>query len=172
MSHRNGNADSRTPATDRVAGNVESRPNTPTERPGRPSEGPNRPVSKDIMMALLVGLLAGLLGLAPWLITGARLPVQNLWGSDVSPGQMPLALLPLSQYEATTLVALMMTGAATAGLAVRRWFPARRHLATWCAATGLLAVQVAATIQAFTVVSNGLAAGPMSGLYVAGLLSG
>jgi hypothetical protein len=125
-----------------------------------------------MLVAFLIGLLAGLLGLAPWLVTGAQLPLQNLWGSEVSPGQMPLALLPLSQYEGTTLVALMTTGAAAAGLAVRRWLPARGPLATWCAAAGLLGVQVTATIQAFSVVTSGLAVGPMSSLYIAGLLSG
>ncbi|MDD1476062.1 hypothetical protein [Arthrobacter sp. H16F315] len=127
---------------------------------------------RDTAAALLIGLLAGILGLAPWLITGARLPLQNLWGSQLLPGQMPLALLPLSQYEATTLVSLMTTGAAAAGLAVRRWSPARRRLVTWCAAGGVLLVQATAAIQAFNVVGEGLAPGALSRLYLAGLLAG
>lgn len=123
-------------------------------------------------MALVTGVLAGLLGLAPWLITGARLPLQNLWGSEALPGQMPLALLPLSQYQVTTLVALMTTGGAAAGVAVRCWSSVRRRLATWCAAGGVLAVQVAATVQAFTALAGGLATDARSSLYLAGLLAG
>jgi hypothetical protein len=138
----------------------------------RHPEAPARAAAKDAALAVLTGLLAGLLGLVPWLVTGARLPLQNLWGTNVWPGQMPLALLPLSQYESTTLVALITTGGTAAGLAVRRWSSPRRRLVTWCAAAGVLTVQVTATIQAFTVVGGGLAAGTRSSLYMAGLLAG
>lgn len=140
-----------------------------------PSSGAEKPPSalgRDVALAVLIGLLAGLLGLAPWLVTGAQLPLQNLWGTEVLPQQMPLSFLPLSQYELTTLVALMTVGGAAAGLAVRLWSPARRRLATWCAAAGVLAVQATAAIQAFTVLSGGLAGGTTSGVYFAGLLAG
>lgn len=120
----------------------------------------------------LVGVLAGLLGLAPWLVTGARLPVQNLWATEVLPAQMPVSLLPLSQYELTTLVALMTAGGALGGLTVRLCRPGRRRSATWSAAAGVLAVQGAAMIQAFNVVRAGLAPGSASGLYFTGLLAG
>jgi hypothetical protein len=122
--------------------------------------------------SVLMGILAGLLGLAPWLVTGAQLPLQNLWAKEVLPAQMPISLLPLSQYELTTLVALMTVGGAVAGLAVRLCRPVRRRAATWSAAAGVLAVQGAATIQAFSVVRAGLAPGPASDLYFAGLLAG
>jgi hypothetical protein len=120
----------------------------------------------------LIGVLAGLLGLAPWLVTGARLPLQNLWATEVLPAQMPVSLLPLSQYELTTLVALMTVGGALAGFTVRLCRPGRRRVATWSAAAGVLAVQGAATIQAFSVVRTGLASGSASDLYFAGLLAG
>ena len=42
----------------------------------------------------LIGVLAGLLGLAPWLVSGAQLPLQNLWAKEVLPAQMPVSLLP------------------------------------------------------------------------------
>ncbi|WP_308159778.1 hypothetical protein [Arthrobacter sp. ISL-5] len=173
MSHRNDHVASQTREPDaiRVAAGAD-RTTTAVERPARDPEGPTRAASKDATVAVLLGLLAGLLGLVPWLVTGARLPLLNLWGSQVWPGQMPLALLPLSQYESTTLVALMTTGGAAAGLAVRCWPSPRRRLVMWCAAGGVLAVQVTATIQAFTVVGGGLAAGPRSILYVGGLLAG
>ncbi|MCO4255463.1 hypothetical protein [Pseudarthrobacter cellobiosi] len=120
-------------------------------RPASGAEMPPHAIGKDVALALLIGLLAGLLGLAPWLVTGAQLPLQNLWGAEVLPQQMPLSLLPLSQYGLTTLVALMTVGGAAAGLAVRRWPPARRRLIVWCAAGGVLAVQATVTVQAFSV---------------------
>nr|WP_246223367.1 hypothetical protein [Pseudarthrobacter psychrotolerans] len=140
--------------------------------PASGAEKPPRALGREVALALLIGLLAGLLGLAPWLATGAQLPLQNLWGTEVLPQQMPLSLLPLSQYELTTLVALMTVGGAAAGLAVRLWSPARRRLVTWCAAAGVLAVQVTAAVQAFRVLSGGLAGGTMPGVYFAGLLAG
>lgn len=136
--------------------------------PDQPSRSPGR----DAARGLLIGILAGLLGLGPWLVSGARLPLQNLWGSEVPPDQMPVSLLPLSQYELTTIVSLLTVGGAAAGLALRLWSPARRRLAAWCAAAGLLAVQFTATVQSFTVLDGGLAGGTMAGLYFAGLLAG
>jgi hypothetical protein len=121
---------------------------------------------------VLIGVLAGLLGLAPWLVTGARLPLQNLWATEVLPAQMPVSLLPLSQYKLTTLVALMTVGGALTGFMVRLCRPGRCRAATWSAAAGVLAVQGAVTIQAFSVVHAGLAPGSASDLYFAGLLAG
>jgi len=122
--------------------------------------------------SVLIGALAGLLGLAPWLVTGAQLPLQNLWAREVLPAQMPVSLLPLSQYELTTLVALMTVGGAAAGFSLRLCRPLRRRVATRSAAGGVLAAQGAATIQAFSVLRAGLAPGSASDLYFAGLLGG
>ena len=36
--------------------------------------------------ALLIGVGAALVGLLPWIITGMRLPLQNLWASSTLPG--------------------------------------------------------------------------------------
>jgi hypothetical protein len=85
---------------------------------------------------------------------------------------MPVSLLPLSQYELTTIVALLTVGGAAAGLAVRIWSPARRRLVTWCAAAGVLVVQFTAAVQSFTVLDGGLTGGTMASLYFAGLLAG
>lgn len=134
--------------------------------------GPGHAPARDAMQGGLIGILAGLLGLGPWLITGAQLPLQNLWAADVAPDPMPASLLPLSQYELTTIVALLTVGGAAAGLAVRLWSPARRRLATWCAAAGVLGVQFTASVQSFTVLDGGLAGGTMARLYFAGLLAG
>ncbi|MGF9650480.1 hypothetical protein AAIH32_21180 [Pseudarthrobacter oxydans] len=123
-------------------------------------------------IGVLIGVLAGLLGLAPWLVTGARLPLQNLWGREVLPAEMPLSLLPLSQYELTTLVALMTVGGAAAGFALRFWRPGRAGARVWSVAAGVLTVQITATVQAFAVLRAGLAPGSASALYFAGVLAG
>jgi hypothetical protein len=157
---------------DLLAGSSESRgrpaEQAPQQRVPRQPGPPAHGVGRDVALALAIGLAAGLLGLAPWLITGARLPLQNLWGTQ----EMPLALLPPNQYESTTLVALMVTGGAAAGFAVRCWSPVRRLLATWCATGAVAAGQVAAATQAFMVLGGGLAPGQMSSLYLAGMLAG
>ena len=137
-----------------------------------PSRKPPSTPGRDALRGWLIGLFAGVLGLAPWWITGATLPLQNLWATQVMPAQMPPALLPLSQYEATTILALLTVGGAVAGLAVRIWSPVRRRLVTWCAASGVLVVHFTATIQSFTVLKDGLLPGSLSGLYFGGLLAG
>ncbi|WP_405473113.1 hypothetical protein [Paenarthrobacter ilicis] len=136
--------------------------------PVRPSRAPGR----DAAWGWLIGLLAGIAGVAPWWITGAQLPLQNLWATQVMPAQMPPALLPLSQYEATTLVAMLTVGGALAGLAVRIWSPARRGLVTGCAVAGVLVVHFTATVQSFSVLQAGLSTGTLAGMYFGGLLAG
>lgn len=131
-----------------------------------------RGAASDAATALVIGVLAGVLGLAPWLISGANLPLQNLWATQVMPDRMPWALLPLSQYEVLTIVALLTTGGAAAGLAVRVWAPVRRRLAVWCAVLGLLVVQVTATVQSFALLDEGLMTGTLADYYRAGLMAG
>ncbi|MBP3045038.1 hypothetical protein KKR91_03090 [Arthrobacter jiangjiafuii] len=119
-----------------------------------------------------LGILAGIIGLGPWVVTGMQLPLQNLWADMTLPEDMPRAALPLSQYLGITLVALLVTGGLIAGLAVRWWAPARQGHALLCAAAGLLLVQMAATVQSFGVLETGLGAGSLSQLYLGGLLAG
>ncbi len=133
---------------------------------------PDRRFGIDAVRGWLVGFAAGTLGLGPWLISGARLPLQNLWGADTLPDQMPIALLPLNQYELTTIVVLLVVGGAAAGLAVRIWGPTRRKLVTRWAAAGVLTVQIVAMIQSFTVLNDGLMIGTAATIYIVGLLIG
>jgi hypothetical protein len=73
------------------------------------------------------------------------LQLQNLWAAEVLPAQMPVSFLPLSQYELTTLVALLTVGGAIAGFTVRLCRPVPRRAAAWKAAAGVVTVQGAAT---------------------------
>jgi hypothetical protein len=132
-------------------------------------ETPRAPLTS--WMPPLVGVAAGIVGLLPWLITGMRLPLQNLWATETLPDRMPIVLLPFSQYALTLIAALIVTGAAVAALAVRATRvrqPRRGVVATF---TGLLAAQVVAVAQTATVVRGGLADRAASDLYFAAVLA-
>lgn len=116
---------------------------------------------------LLIGIASALGGLLPWIITGMRLPLQNLWGSDTLPDGMPVALLPFSQYYVGFLAGIMILGATIAGVVAR----ARRGLLPPLIA-GLLFVQVIALVQTVLVVSNGLRSGTASFIYLAVITGG
>lgn len=125
----------------------------------------------------LLGALAVIAGLAPWLATGARLPLQNLWEEQTPPGEMPLVALPISQYELGSILAMFVVGGVLAGLIVRT-SAGDDHDASRAAssrsrfggafATGLgAAIALAAVIvQPALVVAGGLRAGALAGGYL------
>ncbi|MBF0672553.1 MAG: hypothetical protein IR160_08205 [Salinibacterium sp.] len=132
----------------------------------------NRPV----LSALAVGVLAGLLGILPSLLDGGRLPLQNLWVQRTMPDDMPFALLPVSQYSATTMFALLLMGGVFAGLAVRV-IGRRRAVTGWATALGVLLVHAVAVAQSFAVIAVGLglssgAADARAVVYFGGMLAG
>lgn len=128
------------------------------------------------MWSLALGAASAVVGLAPWLVTGARLPLQNLWRREVHPDSMPVALLPISQYYSTRILVMLLVGGVLAGFVarlLRRRFPTT----DWATAVGVLAVQAVATVQAFAVVADGLGiaepgADARARLYFAGMLGG
>lgn len=126
------------------------------------------------MLPLAIGVGGGILGLVPWLIGGGRLPLQNLWATATMPDAMPFALLPVSQYFATTLFSLVLLGGVFAGLAVRA-VGRRRSVAGWPAAVGVGIVHVVAIGQSLVVLADGLALGrggdPRASVYFAGMLA-
>lgn len=143
-------------------------PHAPSSvRPGR---------RRAALCGLAAGVAAAVLALAPWLITGALLPLQNLWRLSALPDEMPFSLLPVNQYYATVILALLVVGGAVAGLAVRI-LRNRMPVAAWSAAVGVLAIQGIVIIQSFTVVAGGLgiaddSAGARETMYFAGMLGG
>lgn len=133
-----------------------------------------------LAIGVSIGLVAAFLGLGPWLVTGARLPLQNLWASEALPQDMPFVLLPISQYETTTILALLVTGAALAGFG-QRWWGSAVGARTWAVALGVGLVQVLALTQSLVEVARGLgltdpgafgAPDPRAALYLAGMLGG
>lgn len=124
----------------------------------------------------LYGAGAAVLALLPWLVTGMRLPLQNLWGRVVAPDRMPVALLPLSQYAVALLFGLLVGGWALAGILGR--FTAGRSRGTaarWrrvaVLGAGVLAVDCLAAGQALPVDAAGLTASSESTIYLAGLVA-
>lgn len=127
--------------------------------------------------SLLIGVAAAAVMLFPAFSYGLRLPLQNLWNSQVTePEDMPFALLPLSQYFAINVFVMLVMGGVIAGLAMRvmrrRWMPR-----TGAAALGVLLVHGVVSVQAFVVIAGGLGIGDGSAdarqvLYFSGMLGG
>ncbi|MBH0109943.1 hypothetical protein I6E81_07170 [Salinibacterium sp. NG22] len=109
-----------------------------------------------VWMSALLGVGAAVIGLLPWLLQGLRLPLQNLWAAETAPDEMPLVLLPFSQYALTTEIGLMVVGAAVAGILarlLRSRMPRRGVMVMFLA---LIMVQLGAIVQTFVVVQSGL----------------
>jgi hypothetical protein len=120
-----------------------------------------------------LGAVAALLALVPWLLTGMRLPLQNLWAEQTLPADMPVALLPLSQYAITDVLALVVMGYGAAGAGVRalQRAPSVRlpSKAALYAGAGTLVVHLVVALQSLTVVASGLSVRTASMVYVAAL---
>ena len=122
--------------------------------------------------AFLAGAAAALVGLAPWLISGARLPLQNL-GEGGIPAEAPVVLLPFSQYMVTSIFAVLVVGGAVAGIAARALVARDGARApAWWIGCGLATAQVFAVVQTVAVVSAGLRDGRDSAVYLVGIGSG
>lgn len=119
---------------------------------------------------LAVGAAAAILGLVPWLVSGARLPLQNLWADITMPEDMPFALLPFSQYAIFFLLGLIGAGHAVAGTVVRGLRGRVTRSGAWATWSGVLAVQGIAVIQTSFSVVAGLRDGAASWWYLAALL--
>ena len=115
---------------------------------------------------LAVGMLAAIVGLLPWLVTGMRLPVQNLGAITSSPESMPIALLPFSQYTITLLVAVMVTGSAIAGGLARATRVQHPRFVVTATIIGVLVVQVVATVQTAATVASGLEESRRAAVYL------
>lgn len=121
---------------------------------------------------VLAGVVAALVGLLPWLITGIRLPLQNLWATDSAPDEMPVALLPFSQYAVDLLAAAIVTGSAVAGLFARATHASGSRSKTVGVVGGVLVVQLVAAAQTIAVVSGGLQSSIPASIYLGALIAG
>ncbi len=113
------------------------------------------------VLGLATGAAAALFGLLPWIATGMHLPLQNLWADpSVTRSDMPIALLPFSQYQVTLVAALVLVGSATAGLLVRLLGRRLLPVGRWSALAGVLLVQLVALVQTTVVTEAGLHPAP------------
>lgn len=122
-------------------------------------------------VALAIGAGSVVIGFLPWLITGMRLPLQNLWAEGTLPDAMPLALLPFSQYALTAIAGILIMSAVPAGLALRMLRPRAPRFGLLLALAVVLVLQVVAVAQTAAVVSGGLREDSRVRLYVAGLVA-
>lgn len=118
-----------------------------------------------------IGVAAAILGFLPWLITGMRLPLQNLWASEAGPDQMPIALLPFSQYAITLIPGLIVVGCAIAGITARATGMRQSRHGILALSLGAAAVHLIATVQTTLVVASGLQARTEAGVYLAVLVA-
>ncbi|GAA1789821.1 hypothetical protein [Agromyces lapidis] len=120
---------------------------------------------------ILIGVAAAVIGLLPWLVTGMRLPLQNLWASDTMPENMPLVLLPFSQYRLSVIASLLVVGAAAAGITARALRGRSPHGGFALLLFGVLLVDVVAIVQTATIVGAGLRDDTWSQIYLTAVLA-
>ena len=119
---------------------------------------------------LLLGLGSAISGLLPWIITGMHLPLQNLWA--VSTTDMPIGLLPFSQYYIFLIAALIVIGSTVAGVVARATAAQHPQSALAALIGGVVGVQTIALVQTAIVVMSGLRDERASTLYLAALTTG
>lgn len=96
------------------------------------------------------------LGLLPWLVHGARLPVSTAWPGHAV-GATPWVALPFSEYRADTLLALSALSGALAVLLPHVVLRRRLRPALPVVVGIVLALQLLALVQTVTAVGGGLA---------------
>lgn len=121
-------------------------------------------------VALPIGVGGAVIGLVPWLLSGARLPLQALWEMTTRAAAMPIALLPFSFTTVILVFSLLIVGAAAAGIGgravqVRGWGLVLLTI-------GVLIVQVGATVQTYGAVRAGLQDRLESDVYLFALVAG
>lgn len=95
-------------------------------------------------------------GALPFLLTGLRLPLQNLWDTEQAPESMPRVALPLSQYLIGFLVAIGIVGGVAAALTGLTAPPERRRRGVRAALSGAALAAAVSLAQTSIVVRNGL----------------
>lgn len=130
----------------------------------------SRPFHLGLWLAIGVACAVG--GMFPWLITGMRLPLQNLWATQSLPDEMPYVLLPFNQYKIFLLASIMILGSTTAGLLARGLHDRIGRWGLPALVAGILIVQVGAVVQTTLVVSRGLQERPEATFYLSMLVIG
>lgn len=145
---------------------------TATAPAPEPASRTDRPLRRVPLWAcFLIGVGGSIIGLLPWIVTGMRLPLQNLWATETAPQDMPLALLPFSQYSLTLIFGLIVVGSAAAGIAARAVDDRLPRGGFFLVMLGLLAAQAAAIAQPALVLRENLQERTASTFYLGGLIA-
>ncbi len=141
-----------------------------------PSPKSAAPRTLAVISGLVIGLLGVAISLLPHLLSGARMPLQNLWIRTTAPENMPFSLLPLSQYYLLQLVGILAFAATFTGCLAHFTFPARRRSVALGATLGVALGLLVAIAQSFWALAQGLGIGAsaknLENLYFWGLLIG
>lgn len=141
----------------------------PPPTPPSPPAAPRRTLRN--WHLFLIGVASGLFGLLPWLLTGMRLPLQNLWATETLPDEMPLVLLPFSQYALSLIAALLVIGSAVAGVVARATRSRTPRHGLGLLVFGVLLVDLVAVAQTAVTVAAGLRSDGMARLYLGAVLA-
>jgi hypothetical protein len=133
---------------------------------------PTRLGTSSLFPPMLAGMAFAIIGLVPWLVTDMHLPLQNLWAVEVSPDQMPITVLPFSQYYLGLLAAMIVVGAALAGCFARATRARHSRFGVTAIAVGVTGVQAIATIHTAVIVSKGLRPTAVARAYLTALTAG
>lgn len=145
-----------------------------TDTPPPPPAEPTAPRRRDLrhLYCLAIGVGAVLLGLLPWLVTGAHLPLQYLQVDFLPPEQMPVALLPFSQYAVTMTFGLLVVAYAAGAIVARIVGPQRRPpRGVLVMGTTIVVLHAVAALQASVATLGILERRPESALYLVAVLS-
>lgn len=150
-------------------------PPSPADTPPSPAGGrrdaePFRRLARWHCFAIGVG--AALIGSVPWVITGMRLPLQNLWAVETLPDRMPIALLPFSQYAITLIFAIITVASAVAGVTARAIRARLPKGGAMLVLAGVLTTFLIAVLQTTIVVRAGLETRAESDWYLIALVAG
>lgn len=107
----------------------------------------------------VVSALPWVVGGLGWGVGGFRLPIQNLWGTEISPHALPLVALPFSPYYLAQLLTMTTIGgmaAAFTALLGRQSGPGHRGRSLLPALAGGGIGALLAIGQSWAVVSGGL----------------
>jgi hypothetical protein len=94
-----------------------------------------------------IGFGAAVIGLLPWLLVGVLRPLVYLGGIDSGAGAMSHALLPFSEYALILVAGMFVVGSALAGGVMRALHTTSPRFALLATMSGVLVVQVGATVQ-------------------------
>lgn len=119
------------------------------------------------LACVAIGVVATAVGLLPWILTGMRLPLQNLWDQTTASTGLPRVLLPFSQYAITLVFGLIVTAWAVGGLVVRGFRGRLPRRAALTVGATLLLAHLLATAQTTLSTEPGLSERTASIVYLA-----